>query len=177
MSDLSNEGKWYVVHTYSGHENKVKTNIEKLVENRSMQHLIFAVKVPMEKYIDNKNGKQIEKERKKFPGYVLVNMLMTDESWYIIRNTKGVTGFVGPGSKPVPLSEREVRSLGVQSSSEKMDIEIGEVIIIKEGACEGLEGVVNEIDSDKEKVRAFVNMFGRDTVVELDFEQFEKIKE
>lgn len=175
MTELSDKGKWYVVHTYSGHENKVKANLEKLVENRGMQDIIFSVKVPTEEYTENKNGKQKIKERKMFPGYVLVNMLMTDESWYLVRNTRGVTGFVGPGSKPIPLSEEEVKNLGVQEKLPQVDVIEGETIRVKSGPFENLEGVIEEIDGEKRKVKAYVSMFGRDTLVELDFEQFEKI--
>lgn len=175
MTEISDKGKWYVVHTYSGHENKVKANLEKLVENRGMQDIIFSVNVPTEEYTENKSGKQKTKERKMFPGYVLVNMLMTDESWYLVRNTRGVTGFVGPGSKPIPLSEEEVKNLGVQEKLPQVDVIEGETIRVKSGPFENLEGVIEEIDAEKRKVKAFVSMFGRDTLVELDFEQFEKI--
>lgn len=175
MTDLADKGKWYVVHTYSGHENKVKANLEKLVENRGMQDVIFSVEVPTEEYTENKNGKQKTKERKKFPGYVLIKMLVTDESWYLVRNTRGVTGFVGPGSKPIPLSEQEVKNLGIRERLPEIDITEGEIVRVKSGPFENLEGVVKEIDSEKRKVKAFVSMFGRDTLVELDFDQFEKI--
>jgi transcription termination/antitermination protein NusG len=175
MTEISDNGKWYVVHTYSGHENKVKANLEKLVENRGMQDIIFSVNVPTEEYTENKSGKQKTKERKMFPGYVLVKMLMTDESWYLVRNTRGVTGFVGPGSKPIPLSDEEVKNLGVQEKLPQVDVIEGETIRVKSGPFENLEGVIEEIDSEKRKIKAYVSMFGRDTLVELDFEQFEKI--
>lgn len=170
----SQDGKWYVVHTYSGHENKVKANIEKLVENRGMQDVIFNVEVPTEEYTENKNGKIKVKERKMFPGYVLVNMAITDESWYLVRNTRGVTGFVGPGSKPVPLSEDEVKNLGVQQKLPEIDLAIGEVVKIKAGLFEDFTGTVQNIDQEKRKLKVFVSMFSRETLVELDFEQVER---
>ncbi|AFS79279.1 transcription antitermination protein NusG [Gottschalkia acidurici 9a] len=169
-----NEKKWYVVHTYSGHENKVKANIEKLVENRGMQDVIFDVKVPTEEYNESKNGKTKVKERKMFPGYVLVNMMMTDESWYLVRNTRGVTGFVGPGSKPVPLSEDEVKALGVQEKLPEIDLNIDEVVKIKSGLFADFTGTVQHIDNEKRKLKVFVSMFSRETLVELDFEQVER---
>ena len=170
----TNEKKWYVVHTYSGHENKVKANIEKLVENRGMQDVIFDVKVPTEEYNESKNGKTKVKERKMFPGYVLVNMIMTDESWYLVRNTRGVTGFVGPGSKPVPLSEDEVKALGVQEKLPEIDLNIDEVVKIKSGLFADFTGTVQHIDNEKRKLKVFVSMFSRETLVELDFEQVER---
>lgn len=170
----TNDKNWYVVHTYSGHENKVKANIEKLVENRGMQDVIFNVEVPTEEYSENKNGKTKLKERKMFPGYVLVNMMMTDESWYLVRNTRGVTGFVGPGSKPIPLSEEEVNALGVQEKLPQIDLNIDEVVRIKSGLFEDFTGTVQQIDHEKRKLKVFVSMFSRETLVELDFEQVEK---
>lgn len=175
MTDRPDNGKWYVIHTYSGHENKVKANIEKLVENRGMQDVIFNVEVPTEEYTESKNGKAKLKERKMFPGYVLVNMLMTDESWYLVRNTRGVTGFVGPGSKPIPLSEEEVKALGVQQTLLKIDLEIDEVVIIKSGLFAGHTGTVQNIDQEKGKLKVFLDMFSRETLVELDFDQVEKV--
>ena len=170
----SQEGKWYVVHTYSGHENKVKANIEKLVENRGMQDVIFNVEVPTEEYTENKNGVTKVKERKMFPGYVLINMAITDESWYLVRNTRGVTGFVGPGSKPVPLSEAEVKNLGVQPKPEEIDLVIDEVVKIKSGLFEDFTGTVQNIDQEKRKLKVFVSMFSRETLVELDFDEVER---
>ncbi len=170
----SQDGKWYVVHTYSGHENKVKANIEKLVENRGMQDVIYNVEVPTEEYTETKDGKTKVKERKMFPGYVLINMAITDESWYLVRNTRGVTGFVGPGSKPVPLSEDEVKALGVQPKMPDIDLTIGEVVTIKEGLFKDFTGTVQTIDQEKRKIKVFVSMFSRETLVELDFEQVER---
>lgn len=170
----SNDGKWYVVHTYSGHENKVKINIEKIVENRNMEDVIYNVEVPTEEYTENKDGKIKVKERKLFPGYVLINMAITDESWYLVRNTRGVTGFVGPDSKPVPLSEQEVKDLGVQPKMPDTDLVIDEVVKIKAGLFEDFTGTVQKIDQEKGTVKVFVSMFSRETLVELDFDQVEK---
>lgn len=168
------DGKWYVVHTYSGHENKVKANIEKLVENRGMQDSIFNVEVPTEEYTETKDGKAKVKERKMFPGYVLINMAITDESWYLVRNTRGVTGFVGPGSKPIPLSEEEVKNLGVQQKLPEIDLAIGEVVKIMVGIFEGFQGTVQQIDQEKRKLKVFVDMFSRETLVEVDFDEVER---
>jgi len=175
MTDRSENGKWYVAHTYSGHENKVKANIEKLVENRGMQDVIFEVKVPTEEYVESKNGKKKVKERKMFPGYVLVKMIMTDESWYLVRNTRGVTGFVGPGSKPVPLSAEEVKALGVQEILPQIDVSVGDVIKVTSGPFETFIGTVENINTERRKLKVFVSMFGRETLVELDFDQVEKL--
>lgn len=167
--------KWYVVHTYSGHENKVKANIEKLVENREMQDIIFEVKVPTEEVIEIKNGKKKVKEKKMFPGYVIVKMIMTDESWYLVRNTRGVTGFVGPGSKPVPLTEQEVKALGVIELLPAIDLEENDTVKVIDGPFESFIGTVESISNEKRKVKVYVSMFGRETLVELDFEQIEKV--
>ncbi|MFO7886830.1 MAG: transcription termination/antitermination protein NusG [Eubacteriales bacterium] len=175
MKQKSEGAKWYVVHTYSGHENKVKVNIEKLVENRSMQDIVFEVLVPKEEYIETKNGKKTVKEKKKFPGYVIIHMIMTDESWYLVRNTRGVTGFVGPGTKPIPLSEKEVKSLGVAVASPKIDLEKGDSVKVIDGPFENFMGSVDDINNEKHKIKAYISMFGRETLVELDFDQVEKV--
>lgn len=170
------EAKWYVVHTYSGHENKVKANIEKMVENRGMKDDIFEVAVPTEEYMDTKSGKKQLKERKMFPGYVLIKMIINDESWYLVRNTRGVTGFVGPASKPVPLSEQEVKALGVQERViDTIDFKVKDVIKVISGPFESFIGTVESLSMEKRKLKVFVSMFGRETLVELDFEQVEKI--
>lgn len=166
---------WYVVYTYSSYENKVKTDLEKTVENLGMQDLILDIKVPMEETIEVKNGKKKHVQRKLFPGYVMVKMFLTDESWYVVRNTRGVTGFVGPGSKPVPLSDSEVRFMGVEDVPIKLDVAVGESIIITSGPFESFIGVVDEINPEKQKVKVVVSMFGRDTSVELDFVQVKRI--
>jgi len=172
---MTEEVRWYVVHTYSGYENKVKANLEKIVENRRMQDYIVDVVVPMEEQIEIKDGKKKVTLKKVFPGYVLVKMIMSDDSWYIVRNTRGVTGFVGPGSKPVPLSEEEVAKMGVEQLDTVVDFEIGDSVRVVEGPLEGFIGSVDEISLDKKKVRVAVSMFGRETPVELEFTQIVKL--
>ena len=170
------DAKWYVVHTYSGHENKVRANLEKMVENRGNRDDIFEVAVPTEEYMDTKGGKKKIKERKLFPGYVLVKMIINDESWYLVRNTRGVTGFVGPGSKPVPLSESEVKDLGVQKQVvATTDLEINSVVKVISGPFEGSMGNVDSLNLEKRKVKVYVSIFGRETLVELDFDQVERM--
>ncbi len=169
------QGRWYVIHTYSGYENKVKANLEKAVENRGLQDLIFEIKVPMEEQIEEKDGKKKAVMRKIFPGYVMIKMIITDDSWYVIRNTRGVTGFVGPGSKPVPLSDNEVRSMGVENIPIRLDAEIGDNVRVTKGPLENFIGSIEEIFPEKQKVRVLVSMFGRDTPVELEYNQIQKI--
>lgn len=170
------DANWYVVHTYSGHENKVKANLEKMVENRGMIDDIFEVAVPTEEYTDDKNGVKKIKERKMFPGYVLVKMIINDESWYLVRNTRGVTGFVGPGSKPVPLTEQEVKALGVQEAILPFtNLNIKDVVKVTSGPFESFMGTVESLNLEKGKVKVYVSMFGRETLVELDFDQVENI--
>ncbi len=169
------DAKWYVVHTYSGYENKVRANLEKMVENRGMGDEIIEIAVPTEEYTDTKGGKQKIKERKLFPGYVLVKMHITDESWYLIRNTRGVTGFVGPGSKPIPLSEDEVKALGVQERSlPEIDFKDGDIVRVISGPFENFMGTVDSINLEKGKAKVYVSMFGRETLVELEFSRIEK---
>ena len=165
----------YVVHTYSGYENKVKANLEKSVENRGMQDMILEVKVPMEDSIEVKNGKKKTVSRKVYPGYVMIKMFLTDESWYIVRNTRGVTGFVGPGSRPIPLSDAEVRMTGIENVSIDIDVEVGQNVTITSGPLENFVGVIEEINKERQKLKVSVSMFGRDTTVELDFVQVHKI--
>ncbi len=172
---MTEEVKWYVVHTYSGYENKVKVNLEKIVENRRMQDYIVDVVVPMEEQIEIKDGKKKATLKKVFPGYVLVKMIMSDDSWYVVRNTRGVTGFVGPGSKPVPLSDEEVQKMGVEQFDTVVDFEVGDSVRVVEGPLEGFIGSVEEISLDKKKVRVAVSMFGRETPVELEFTQIVKL--
>ena len=169
------EAKWYVVHTYSGHENKVKASIEKLVENRGMQDLVLDVVVPTEDIVELKNGQRKIKTKKMFPGYVLVKMIVTNESWYIVRNTQGVTGFVGHGSDPVPLTLDEVRRMGIEKIYIDLDISIGDTIKVINGPFENFMGVVEEVNMEKQTLRARVSMYGRDTPVELDFAQVDKL--
>lgn len=169
------KARWYVIHTYSGYENKVKANLEKTIENRGLQNLIFDIQVPLEEVVETKNDKTKVVQRKKFPGYVLVKMIMTDDSWYVVRNTRGVTGFVGPGSKPVPLTEEEVESMGIIQPLVDIDVEIGENVKIISGPLENFVAQIQEINQERRKIKALVNMFGRETPVELDFNQIEKI--
>lgn len=172
---MSENANWYVVHTYSGHENKVKANIEKIVENRGMEDIILEVAVPTEEVVEVKNGKKKVKLKKIFPGYVIVKMLMTDESWYVVRNTRGVTGFVGPGSKPVPLTEDEVRNMGIDKKEISIDIVLGESVRVISGPFDSFVGVVEEINMDKQSFKVLISMFGRETPVELEFSQVVKI--
>ena len=170
------QARWYVVHTYSGYENKVKTNIEKIVENRGMQDLILEVVVPIQDAVEIKNGQKKVVPRKVFPGYVLLKMVMDDDTWYIVRNTRGVTSFVGPGSKPVPLSDEEVRSMGIDSASrEVIDLEVGDMVKITAGPFEGSIGAIKEINNSKRTVIVRLSIFGRETPVELDFMQVQKM--
>ncbi len=175
VDDTPEGAKWYVVHTYSGYENKVKANLEKIVENRSMQEYILDIVVPMEEQIEIKDGKKKATLKKVFPGYVLVKMIMSDESWYVVRNTRGVTGFVGPGSKPVPLSDEEVRVMGVEEFMPVLDYEVGDNVRVATGPLENFIGIVEEINFEKKKVRVSVSMFGRETPVELELFQIQKI--
>ena len=169
---MAEEAKWYVAHTYSGYENTVKATIEKAVENRNMGDLILAVNIPLETVTEITDAGSKTVERKVFPGYVLVKMVMTDESWYIVRNCRGVTGFVGPSSKPVPLSQAEVDKLGVETVAEPtVDYEVGDNVEINAGPLEGFVGLVEEIDMEHRKVRVKVSMFGRETPAELELDQ------
>ena len=167
--------KWYVAHTYSGYENKVMTDIQKTVENRNMHDIIQDIRVPMEEVIEIKDNQKKVVERKIYPSYVMVKMIMTDESWYVVRNTRGVTGFVGTGSSPVPLSDTEVENMGLEHKTIQLDFEVGDNIRVKYGPLEGFVGVITDILMDKQKIRAKVSMFGRDTDVELEFNQVEAL--
>ncbi len=167
--------RWYVAHTYSGYENKVKDTLEKAVENRGMQHLVQEVVVPMEEQIEIKDDKKKTTLKKVFPGYVLIKMILTEESWYIVRNVRGVTGFVGAGGKPVPLTDEEIRSMGFEKMPVNINYEVGDTVQVASGPLEGFVGVVEEINMEKEKVRVLVSMFGRETPVELEFSQIQKM--
>ena len=169
------EPKWYVVHTYSGYENKVKTDLEKTVKNRELQDYFFDIVVPMEEQIEIKNGKTKTNIKKVFPGYVLVKMIVTEESWYIVRNTRGVTGFVGSGTDPIPLTDEEIRSMGFEDVPVTVDYEVGDSVKVLAGPLEGFVGVVQEINKEKGKVKVLVSMFGRETPVELEFSQVQKV--
>ena len=167
---------WYAVYTYSGYENKVMDKLHMTMENSpELQDLILDVKVPMEETIEIKNNKRKHVQRKMFPGYVMVKMLLTDETWYRVRNTHGVTGFVGPGSRPIPLTDVEVRTIGLENVHVELEVEVGNNVEITSGPLEGFVGVVTEINQEKEKVKVMVSMFGRDTEVELDFVQVKRI--
>jgi transcription termination/antitermination protein NusG len=168
---LPEEAKWYVVHTYSGYENKVASNLEKTVENRQLHDLIQQILVPTETVTEIKDDKKREVERKIFPGYVLVKMILTDESWYVVRNIRGCTGFVGPSSKPIPLTDEEVARLGVEKKEIEVSYDVGDSVQIIDGPLEGFVGVVEEVDKDKNRVRVTVSMFGRETPVELELNQ------
>lgn len=183
LSPLEGEGlrgdgtpKWYVVHTYSGYENKVKTNIDKMVEYRGMQDQILEVNIPTEERIEiNSEGQKKVKTRKLYPGYVVIKMIVNNETWYLVRNTEGVTGFVGHGSNPIPLTKEEVVRMGIEKMRIDIDVEIGDAIRIIGGPFEGQVGIVEEINPEKQIVKAKVSMFGRDTPVELEFPQVNKI--
>lgn len=173
------EANWYVVHTYSGYENKVMANLEKRVESMAMEDKIFRVLVPMEEEMEIKDGKKKITKKKVFPGYVLVEMVMDDDSWYVVRNTPGVTGFVGTGAKPIPLGPSEVRdimkAMGLESPKPRIDFEVGESVKVTSGPFEGFVGVIDEISGDKGKLRVLVSMFGRETPCELEFHQVHKL--
>lgn len=170
---------WYVIHTYSGYENKVKTNLERRVKTMEKEDKIFRVLIPTEEEYEFKDGKKKITQKKIFPGYVLVEMLMEDDSWYLVRNTPGVTGFVGTGTKPIPLQETELREImrriGVEEPRPKIDFSVGEGVRVTSGPFQHFTGIVQEIQADRGKLRVLVSMFGRDTPVELDFGQVEKI--
>ncbi len=171
-----NEGKWYVIHTYSGYENKVLDSITKMVENMSLQDYIFEVKIPVEEVMEVKNEKRKVVQHKLFPGYVMIKMILTKQTKYLIRNTRGVTGFVGPGSEnPIPLTNEEVRRMGIDNVRVKMDIAVGDQVVIVSGPLEGQQGTVEEVDTVRQKVSAKVAIFNRDTIVELDFIQVKKV--
>ena len=173
---MPEEAKWYVVHTYSGYENKVASNLEKTVENRQLKDLIQQVLVPTETVTEIKDEKQREVERKLFPGYVLVKMILTDESWYVVRNIRGCTGFVGPSSKPIPLAEEEVARLGVEKHEVEVSYGVGDSVKLIGGPLEGFVGVVESVDKEQNRVRVTVSMFGRETPVELELSQAEAIE-
>ena len=173
---MQDEAKWYVAHTYSGYENKVKANIEKTIENRKLQDQILEVSVPLENVIEVKNGVKKQVQRKMFPGYVLLNMIMNDDTWYVVRNTRGVTGFVGPGSKPVPLTEAEMKNMGITKTAVEIDIEVGDSVIVTNGVWENTPGVVKAVNDHKQSVTISIDMFGRETPVEIGFTDIKKLQ-
>ena len=169
------EAQWYVVHTYSGYENKVKVDIEKTIENRNLQDQILEVSVPMLPVVELKNGVEKKADKKMFPGYVLIHMVMNDDTWYVVRNTRGVTGFVGPGSKPVPLTEKEMAGLGFAREDVVVDFEVGDMIVVISGAWKDTVGAIRSINDSKKTVTITVEMFGRETPVELSFAEVKKM--
>ena len=169
------EANWYVAHTYSGYENKVKANIEKTIENRHLEDQILEVRIPMQDVVEVKNGAQKQVARKLFPGYVMINMVMNDDTWYVVRNTRGVTGFVGPGSKPVPLTEEEMIPLGIQTEEIEIDYAEGDRIVVTGGAWKDTIGVIQSINRQKQVVTINVELFGRETPVEISFAEVKKM--
>ena len=171
---ITDEPKWYVAHTYSGYENKVKINIEKTIENRHLENQIFEVRVPMHDTVEVKDGKKKNVSRKMFPGYVLVRMIMNDDTWYVVRNTRGVTGFVGPGSKPVPLTEAEMKPLGIRVKNISVDFEVGDSVSVVAGIWKDTIGIVQKMDYSKQSATINVELFGRETPVEIGFAEIRK---
>ena len=169
------EANWYVVHTYSGYENNVKANIEKTIENRHLEEEILEVRVPMQDVVELKNGAKKTVQKKMFPGYVLINMIMNDDTWYVVRNTRGVTGFVGPGSKPVPLSEAEMKPLGIKTENVSVDFTEGDTIAVVAGVWKDTVGVVQRMDFGKQTATINVELFGRETPVEISFAEVRRM--
>ena len=169
------EANWYVAHTYSGYENKVKANIEKTIENRHLEDQILEVRVPMQDVVEMKNGTKKQVSKKLFPGYVLINMIMNDDTWYVVRNTRGVTGFVGPGSKPVPLTEEEMIPLGIQTEVIEIDYAEGDSVVVTGGAWKDTTGVIQGINRQRQVVTINVELFGRETPVEISFAEVKKL--
>ena len=172
---MAEEAKWYVAHTYSGYENKVKEDLEKTVENRGLQDMILEISYPTEEVVEMKDGKRKVVTRKMLPGYVMIKMIMNDKTWYVVRNTRGVTGFVGAGSKPVPLTDEEVTKLGVEYIPIELDLSVGESVRVVSGPLENFIGTVEALDPERQKVKLTVSIFNRDTPVELDYIQVQKL--
>ena len=175
QKDYDLEPRWYVVHTYSGYENKVKTDLEKMIKNRELQDYFFDIIVPMEEQIEIKDGKTKTNLKKVFPGYVLVKMIVTEQTWYIVRNTRGVTGFVGSGTDPIPLTDSEIRKMGFDIQSFNINYEVNDQIRVITGPFENFTGTVITINKEKHKVKVMISMFGRETPVDVDFTEVEKI--
>ena len=167
--------RWYVVHTYSGYENKVKTDLEKTIKNRELEEYFFDIIVPMEEQIEIKDGQRKTNLKKVFPGYVLVKMIVTEKTWYIVRNTRGVTGFVGSGTDPIPLTDEEIRKMGFEEMTVNVDYDVNDTVRIMNGPFSDYTGIVTEINKEKHKVKVLVSMFGRETPVELEFAQVQKL--
>lgn len=173
---MAEEAKWYVVHTYSGYENKVKADIEKTIENRNLQEQILKVMIPVQTaVVEDKEGKKKQVQKKLFPAYVLINMIMNDQTWYVVRNTRGVTGFVGPGSKPVPLTEEEITNMGFLAEAEESPFSVGDQVVVTEGVWKNTNGVVQEVHPAKHMAVIVIDMFGRDTPVEIDFSELKQL--
>ena len=172
--DYMAEAGWYVVHTYSGYENKVKANIEKTIENRHLEDQILEVRVPLQDVVEVKNGVKKTVQKKMFPGYVLLNMIMNDDTWYVVRNTRGVTGFVGPGSKPVPLTDTEMFNLGIQADNISVEFAEGDMVTVISGVWKDTVGVIQSINESKQIVTINVELFGRETPVEISFSEIRK---
>lgn len=175
QKDYDMSPRWYVVHTYSGYENKVKTDLEKTVKNRELEEYFFDIVVPMEEQIEIKDGQRKTNLKKVFPGYVLVKMIVTEETWYIVRNTRGVTGFVGSGTDPIPLTDEEIRAMGFEDASINVDYDVNDSVQILNGPFKDSIGTVQEINKEKHKVKILISMFGRETPVELEFSQIQKV--
>ena len=169
------KARWYVVHTYSGYENKVKANIDKTIENRHLEDQILEVRVPMEEVVEMKNGVQKVSLKKLFPGYVMIHMIMNDDTWYVVRNTRGVTGFVGPGSKPVPLTDEEMKPLGIQDENIVVDFMEGDTVTVVAGAWKDTVGVIQTMNTQKQTLTINVELFGRETPVEISFQEVKKM--
>jgi transcriptional antiterminator NusG len=169
------EANWYVVYTYSGYENKVKANIEKTIENRHLEDQILEVRVPMQDVVEMRNGAKKQVSKKLFPGYVLINMVMNDDTWYVVRNTRGVTGFVGPGSKPVPLTEAEMLPLGISNENVVIDFAVGDSVVVIGGVWKDTVGMIQSINENKQCVTINVDLFGRETPVEISFTEIKKM--
>ena len=169
------EANWYVVHTYSGYENKVKANIEKTIENRHLEDQILEVRVPMQDVVEMRNGAKKQVSKKLFPGYVLINMVMNDDTWYVVRNTRGVTGFVGPGSKPVPLTAEEMLPLGISNENVVIDFAEGDSVVVIGGVWKDTVGMIQSINESKQCVTINVDLFGRETPVEISFTEIKKM--
>ena len=172
---MQDQAKWYIIHTYSGYENKVKANIDKTIENRHLEDQILEVRVPMQDVVELKNGANKTVSKKMFPGYVLINMVMNDDTWYVVRNTRGVTGFVGPGSKPVPLTDMEMKPLGITAANVEVDFEEGDMVTVTGGVWKDTVGVVQRMDYSKQTATINVEMFGRETPVEISFAEVRKM--
>lgn len=175
IENVSGDAQWYVVHTYSGYENKVKASLERVIENRGMQESFLEIIIPMLEEVEIKDGREKSALKKIFPGYVLVKMILTDDTWYVVRNIRGVTGFVGPGSKPTPLTEQEVRALGVELVETVVDYAVGDTVKVVSGPLENFTGVVEDINLEKARVKVLVSMFGREISAELEYAQIQKI--